>query len=291
MTINGRKTSVSALKNAKVVIETRNYIDFTSITKNFDDLVFADKQDTFVDFNVPANLISIKVSLSAQILNTTTKQMDKFSEQKTFDIETKKDTFCICELYLRMVKDNNFEVHCLGKNGEPQPNRKFTVEVAHSYLERNTQSLYTDDEGKLYLGKLNGCLTLTVKGEDSSLFQTWEIPKTRDFWSYPSVMNLIEGESFEIPVARMWNSKKPNDLLREQVSFYRSTKGVVIDDCFKKLTLAKKDSAESHYFLLQSHKLEAGDYTMEIRDLDNVPIQIKVVVHRGTFWKNAGNQS
>jgi hypothetical protein len=47
----------------------------------------------------------------------------------------------------------------------------------------------------------------------------------------------------------MWSSAKPNELMRQQFTLFRSIKGIVIEDWFKKIKAVAKNPG-SHYFLL-----------------------------------------
>ena len=53
-------------------------------------------------------------------MNTTTKKLQDFSSADTFDITSRNTEDQICELYLKMAKNQTYEVFCLGKNGEPR---------------------------------------------------------------------------------------------------------------------------------------------------------------------------
>lgn len=64
LTINGRKASLADLKNSKATISTQNYIDNIPVTKNFDNLKVEDDAETVIDFQVPANLESVRVEFS-----------------------------------------------------------------------------------------------------------------------------------------------------------------------------------------------------------------------------------
>ena len=62
-----------------------------------------------------------------------------------------------------MVKDNNYELNYLGKNGEPMPNVPVRLNLTHAFLGKiNQQDLETDDKGKLYLGNLENVLSISV---------------------------------------------------------------------------------------------------------------------------------
>lgn len=62
----------------------------------------------------------------------------------------------------------------------------------------------------------------------------WLLPNLKsDHWSYPTVIDTVVGKSIEIPIAHMWDSAKPDQLDRSQVTLTRSIHGIVIQDWFK----------------------------------------------------------
>lgn len=92
-------------------------------------------------------------------------------------------------------------------------------------------------------------------------------------------MDTVVGSKFEIPIAQMWDSAKPETLDRRQVTLTRSMNNVVLEDWFKKIKVVKKQNAQSHYFLLTVENLEAGQYNLFIRG--EIEQQIKINVHKG----------
>ena len=122
--INDRDASLTLLKNVSVSLTTFNYIDQIPVTKKFENLNLIDGQELTVDFQVPPNLESIDVSISAQVTNATTKSVENFSASKTFR-HTKQENQ---EIYLRQVKDESYEISILGVNGEPRPNQQVSLQ-------------------------------------------------------------------------------------------------------------------------------------------------------------------
>lgn len=86
--INGRKADVNMLKSSKVVVQTSNYIDNVPITRNFDGISFDNHSECTIQFQVPPSLGSVRVSLTTQVLNATTKKMEDFSHSEEFPILT-----------------------------------------------------------------------------------------------------------------------------------------------------------------------------------------------------------
>lgn len=86
----------------------------------------------------------------------------------------------------------------------------------------------------------------------------WRLPSRGDQWQYPSQIDTIAGDKIEIPISRMWDTNKPDVLDRCQVTFTRKFNNIVIEDCFKKITLIKKKSNLSHYYLLCLDNMSVG---------------------------------
>ena len=85
----------------------------------------------------------------------------------------------------------------------------------------------------------------------------------------------------------MWDPAKPNELKRQQITFYRSIEGEVTDDCFAKLKLVKAGGESTHYFLLQAENLEPGEYVLKTIGENNFSMHIRV--HKGQIWNNVKN--
>jgi len=65
------------------------------------------------------------------------------------------------------------------------------------------------------LGQLQDVLSFTVSDYDGNNKKCWQLPNLKgDTWHYPKEIHLLEGATLEIPVAEMWNTAKPNELMR-----------------------------------------------------------------------------
>ena len=231
---------------------------------------------------VPANLAQIQVRLTAEVMNTTSKHLESFEQSHTFPIETFVNKNHVHEFHLKMSKDSSYEIFVLGKNGEPKPLWPISVTVQHCYHGTISQELTTDNEGKLFLGKLTGCLALSVRHNADGTNRDWTLPSTIDQWTYPVQVDLVQGQSVQIPVAAMWSPTK-DELDRRQVSLIRKRHDIVIEDCFKKIRAVKKN----RYYELQIENLEAGDYHLWLRGEKDHELEIKV--HKGEFLGSMDN--
>ena len=141
------------------------------------------------------------------------------------------------------MKGEAYELMCLGINGEARPHMKFSLRFEHTRINNLLEkSLITDRHGKLYLGKLDNVLKLSVSG--NGLNRTWDISSTKsDFWKYPTSMNILSGGGFSFPIKDMWDPAKPNELLRQQFKFIKKINGEVTEDCFGKLKLTPSNDS------------------------------------------------
>jgi hypothetical protein len=130
-------------------------------------------------------------------MNTTTKKLNNFNESKKFSIKTFSNSIVVHEFHLRQQKNDEYEIHVLGKNGEAKPFYPVSIGFNHSYLGNVRKNLVTDDQGKLYLGKLTDILTVTVVENNRS----WRIPNMSDQWCYPGQLDTVVGGKVQIPVA------------------------------------------------------------------------------------------
>ena len=84
----------------------------------------------------------------------------------------------------------------------------------------------------------------------------------------------------------MWDPAKPNEVKREQVTFYRSIEGEVTDDCFNQLKVVQSD-VHQHYCTLSVDNLEAGEYVL--KTFGENSFRMIIHVHRGQTWNNVQN--
>jgi phosphate-selective porin len=188
-----------------------NYIDNIPITKNFENLKMEDDRETIIDFQVPPNLETIKVDFSVQVLNNISKAMQNFSASHTFTVATHKSDGTTWDFHLRVVEGKKYEIHCLGKNGEPRALNMVNVSLTHSRVGNKSTSLVSDKQGKIYLGKLDHVLSIDCRSSSDGVNRQWNIYEmSSDTWSYPGEINIIENGTVEIPVAHMWDPEKPN---------------------------------------------------------------------------------
>ena len=78
LSVNGNPCDLSLLKNVKAKVTTSSYIDKIPITKIFDKLEIWNGKELKLGFPVPANLEWVDVELSAEMMNITKGEKEKF---------------------------------------------------------------------------------------------------------------------------------------------------------------------------------------------------------------------
>ena len=141
-----------------------------------------------------------------------------------------------------------------------------------------------DKQGKVKLGPLKNvesvqsCLVNSNGGEERH--EVWMINQEKeDKWTLPDSIHIIQGESVEVPIN--WNHQL--DIKPHQASLLMSREGVILNNMFMRIKLI--DSAGKAYKLIRLDGLEVGDYELHLRLNVGQHQNIKITVHRGTYWQ------
>jgi len=94
--------------------------------------------------------------LTAQVQNSTTRKMQDFAAESTFDIVSMQSNPNVADAYLRREK-GVYNAYFLGRNGEPFAKQEVDVTLRHVLHKGDLSTkLVTNKEGALHLGKLSG---------------------------------------------------------------------------------------------------------------------------------------
>lgn len=166
----------------------------------------------------------------------------------------------------------------LGKNGEPQDDVTVRFIFAHMYMNKRFESgnLLTDTEGRITLGPLNGVyqLTATANSVNGQQSMNWTLSTKQEIVSYPTMINILEGESVEIPFTGTRFDENTFALIRT------SNQSTVISNNFKNAKFLKKDGFINGN--IQISGLPAGTYDIKLLQLN---VFIQLVVHQGVYWE------
>ena len=161
---------------------------------------------------------------------------------------------------MRKLGNDHF-IHVLGKNGEPQVDKKVLITAFHKDFKADKQSvmLTTDKQGVVGLGQLKNITRIIAEFKNSScsFSETWMIVNSElDSWTQPTDIHIIEGETIEIPTN--FDDSKP--LLPSEASLAMYSGDNVLTNMFKRIKLTKVPCGKYHMLTLEG--LEAGTYKL-----------------------------
>jgi len=111
--------------------------------------------------------------------------------------------------------------------------------------------------------------------------ETWHIiNQEKDSWTQAKELNIIEGETVQIPVN--FDNSKP--FSKAEASLVLNRNNTIIQNMFKRINLIQDPS--KHYHILQLEDLEVGEYTLKTKFCSNEFQTIKIIVHKGQQWRD-----
>jgi len=285
--INGNKANLKMLKNCKAVLRITNYIDGIPVTKNFDGLNFTNDRELAVQFQVPPNLGSIHIRLTTQVQNSTTRKMQDFAAENSFELVSMSSNQNVADAYLRREK-GNYNVYFLGRNGEPVAKQEVDLTLRHVSRNDNiTTKLVTNKDGCIHLGKLAGVPSLLVNMPTHKVSVRWSLSaqetKFNSQYAHPGHITLLEGESLVLPISLPAGVEKSS---RDFITLIRTLNDSVIEDCFDSVKIEQVGDAASGYHQLRAENMQQGKYFFQIVTgyLKKV---IALEVKKGNYWEES----
>jgi hypothetical protein len=202
---------MTLLRNCEVKVTMRSYIDDLPMTKTFDNLEFLRTKDVVVNFQVPPNLESLSVTVSADVTNVTKGKCEKLNSSYYFSMNTHKLETMFFEGYLRRINGEYF-FFLYDKAGEPIKSAEIDTITINSLVSGSktySDEFETDKEGKIKLGSLEEVCWITISGkkEDKSFSCNYNLPYENESYYFPYEMQYLEGEEILIPyIHSMFNS-------------------------------------------------------------------------------------
>ncbi|KAF9140561.1 hypothetical protein BGX30_006303 [Mortierella sp. GBA39] len=270
---------VNLLEQVELAID---YVDTNSISSKttVPDFKIHDVDWSEYTFQVPENLASLSITLSAKIKvicsgdlqDLTATKKFKFEspgsdESVNFEIKGNWDNVRIPGELLTVLRKNTdgYRVLALGMNGERRANIPLEFDISHPIWTENVKVyLRTDNSGQVFLGQLQDIDSLTC----NTTTMKWNITE-QDQQVYPSTINSIEGEIVSIPI-----ENGDVDTIRKVALF--STTEKEGENRLGNLTVLDDHTKNVHYEngLLSIKGLKAGYYVF----LSDIHAQIRVVV-------------
>ncbi|KAF9139673.1 hypothetical protein BG015_001936 [Linnemannia schmuckeri] len=270
---------VNLLEQVELTID---YVDTNDISSKttVPDFKIHDVDWSEYTFQVPDNLASLSITLSAKIKSicsgdfqdlTSTKKFTFESpnsdESVNFEIKGNWDNVRVPGELLTVLRKNTdgYRVLALGKNGERRANIPLEFDISHPVWTEDVKVyLRTDSTGQVFLGRLQDIDYLTC----NTTMMRWNITEQGQH-VYPSTINSIEGETISIPIAQ-----GDVDTIRKVALFSITEKKG--ESLLKHLTILDDHTKNIHYEngLLSIKELKAGYYVF----LSDIDTQISIVV-------------
>ena len=272
--LNQQPIGLDIIKECNAVVTLVND-DNIPLRVSFDKLKLSASEELELEFAVPAKVREITVDVTAKITPIHKREPKDYTSQHRVQVDLNKGSVAFCSLFLRYNKEG-YELFVLGKNGEPKTNVTVALSFQNKYLNRRiNQSLQTDANGKLSLGKLEEVTfveaNLQSVGDIQQKTKSWTI-NSQKVINYPNHLRVCEGEQIVLPLLH-------SELNRHKLSFLETLPdGSVISN---RLDVLKVDKNR-----LVISGLKEGSYTLQIKDVQQT---VTITVLKGTAWSQNPN--
>jgi hypothetical protein len=194
--VNGRPASLKLLEEPRLVLET---VDLRGISteKEFPGLELREDAETVCEILVPENTVSLTATLKARIQNVSQNKKQDLAGGATFTLNGIDRSQAVQDLHVSHTSAG-YIVKLRGKNGEPLPGEPLACAFKHRQFRDEVHAdLKTDDQGRAWLGELEGIEWFRVK-EPAGREQKWFT--SRGACAYPAELHGRAGETLRLPV-------------------------------------------------------------------------------------------
>jgi len=246
LSINGVPISPELLQNARLSISSTD-LQGTSTQREVRQLKLSAGKDLVVPFQVPYELQSLSVTLSAEVENISANRRDKVKSSRTFTINRIDQTDMVNAMLFHRRGDEHF-IEVRGLNGEAVPDRPVKLMVYHDWFSYPLyKTIQTDEQGIAKLGELSKIRRVKMSG-DGLNDRIWT--PDRHKLELPGAIHGFEQEA--LPVALTATSL-------DQVALFSLTTGEYTEDLSSKLEI--KDG----FVILPA--LPGGDYELLLKTI------------------------
>ncbi|EAS03079.2 hypothetical protein TTHERM_00444610 (macronuclear) [Tetrahymena thermophila SB210] len=204
LTINQEIADVSILKGTEISIVTITTDDVPQTTR-ISKKTLQNDQDIVIEFILPAKTKQVNIELNTKLDTMNGTEELKLNSTNTIYIDQHTNQLNFASFFLQNV--DQYYILVLGKNGEPIPNFKVSINLQHKYFNTdNNIKLQTNEEGRIGLGKLNNVISLQVASEltknNLTISKKWNLERNyiRGIESLPHIFQIKEGNNVEIPL-------------------------------------------------------------------------------------------
>jgi hypothetical protein len=193
--VNGHPIALSLLENLRLIIETQD-LNGISVVKEETDYALSEDKELVFDLQLPENPLHIRFTLKADVRNLSLATTTHLSAQATFALNGIDLTPAVDDVFLSR-SNQGYQLTLRGKTGEPKPALPVRITLKHRYFKDTVaQTLQTDVQGRIFLGKLTG-IEWVQAGQAESEPRKWTL--YGDSASYPANLHGIAGQTLRIP--------------------------------------------------------------------------------------------
>ncbi|CAG9323192.1 unnamed protein product [Blepharisma stoltei] len=143
-----------------------------------------------INFQVPYKVTRINISAKSSIGSDSNVQLEN-----NYSISLNSYQYLLSRPYLRKTKGQGFAMELRGRNGELYKGQKVTIDF-HIFETSNSATYFSDNDGKIYLGELDGVHLISVNYNDG--YFEWSLEDFKEKIAYPEKINIKEGENIEL---------------------------------------------------------------------------------------------
>ena len=284
---NGREMSLEAIKNGTISVDILKSENNETIPVNtvFENIPFKDDNKEYeFEVLIPPMMTQMKFKFNCEVTNSNGDKKSLVYEQNS-NFES-SNSIISSSLFHKIGKKYFYET--IGRNGENITKKAGTntnIQIkTNYYLKEVNISLQYDQQGKLNLGELKNV-------NEINLDNIWYKLNGLSKYCYPERIDLIEGESFTLPVYSS-NKISLDDNYFQLYQYYNyNNKVSSMIDIKKEIILKEIDingDKEHYYEFTLGENLLEGKYCLSFGN-DSEKKNIKIKVTKGTHWLNLEN--
>ena len=162
--VNLQPAPVSLMTNINADIKFTNSQTNVVVVKTCSDLKVDDNMETTITFEVPSNISQLEIEFTAIVKKTLVNQKQELKAVYQIPIETHKNDNVYFDFYLNSTPKDGYQLHVLGKNGEPIANLPVTLSFYSKFLQNaHHEKVITTSTGIVKLGALANVSSYTSR--------------------------------------------------------------------------------------------------------------------------------
>jgi hypothetical protein len=169
----GKLSSVnlSRLQEVTLTVQSRD-VESVEATRVWRDLSMSSGEETSVEFAVPNRVASLTFTLRCKVEIAHTGAKQELSAMHSVSLNEIETTGQTADVFLRRSADEGYSLHVLGKTGEPVPRLRLGLTFENAITSNSTsESLFTDESGKVVLGELPTVASIHVSPNEPQIQQ------------------------------------------------------------------------------------------------------------------------